>query len=250
MKDKYNQLAQRLGVNVIYNKETRSTNIDARSKSLAHGDVVVAGNQTQGRGQRGNHWESQKESNLTFSIIVEPTFLPAASQFLLSEAVSLAISDTLDEYAIKSQVKWPNDIYVGNAKIAGILIENDIMGANLARSIVGVGLNVNQSVFGDDVPNPISMKLCANREFDLAEVFECLYNNFRQRYSALESGMTKQIEVDYHNKLYLLGTPHTFSLPNGDRFKATIRKVEPSGELILDHGEGKLHSYLFKEVSF
>ena len=124
-----------------------STNDEARDPRLAHGDVVWADEQTAGRGQRGHAWSSTPGENLTFSVVLRPTFLPVGEQFLLSEAVALALCDTFEAFGIAARIKWTNDIYVGNHKLSGMLFEHSFSGPTLSRSVVGIGINVNQMAF-------------------------------------------------------------------------------------------------------
>ncbi len=235
---------------VEYFTEVASTNDVARNGTYGHGDVVVAEVQTAGRGQRGNRWESARGANLTFSVVLKPTFLPVADQFLLSEAVALAVADTLGEYGIEARVKWPNDIYVDGNKIAGILIENDIMGVTMARSVAGIGLNVNQTEFDPSLPNPVSMKLAADRDFDCREILGRFLGALSARYETLASGDRGPIICDYHRLLYRLGEPARYTLPDGTIITATIEGVRPGGELLLRHADGSIGEYLFKEISY
>ena len=125
--------------------------------------------QNSGRGQRGNSWESEPGKNFTGSLLIRPVAFPASSQFYISEAAALAIIKTLEEYGIESRIKWPNDIYVGDKKICGILVEHSILGRNITRSIIGMGINLNQEVFISDAPNPVSMKMITGKDYDLDE---------------------------------------------------------------------------------
>ena len=151
-------------------EETTSTNDDARDAKYRHGDIVWAERQTAGRGQRGHKWSSAEGLNLTFSLVLEPRFLPAGEQFLLNEAVALALTDTFAQFGIAARIKWTNDIYAGDKKLVGILIEHSYSGQTLARTIVGIGINVNQTEFDPALPNPVSMAMVAGRTFDRGEV--------------------------------------------------------------------------------
>ena len=155
---------------IIWLESTDSTNEEAgrRISDLDNLSVLSAVRQTEGRGQRGNSWSSNDGENLTFSIVLKygngEGFIPeirAADQFAISEAAALAVVDLLASYDIEAKIKWPNDIYVGNRKICGILIENAIRGSYIANSIIGIGLNVNQQTFDPSLPNPTSMLLCS-----------------------------------------------------------------------------------------
>ena len=164
-------------------EQITSTNDEARNRHYSHGDIITAEFQTAGRGQRGNRWSSRVGENLMLSLVLEPTFLHASRQFLLSEAVALGLVDTLAEFGIAARIKWTNDIYVGDRKICGVLIEHDLRGAHLARTIVGIGLNINQVEFDPALPNPTSMCLLAGHEFDREEVLQTLARKIMARYN-------------------------------------------------------------------
>lgn len=229
--------------------ETSSTNDEARDVRYVHGDVIVAERQTAGRGQCGNSWHSESGKNLTFSVVLEPVFLPAKNQFLLSETVSLAVADTLDHYGISAEVKWPNDVYVRGRKIAGILIENDITGNSISRSVAGIGLNVNQIKFDPTIPHHISMKSETDADFDRREVLSQFLSALTTRYEMLRRDAGK-IESDYHKYLYRKGMTARYMLPNGSAFTGTLKRVGRNGELIVQHMDSQEYSYLFKEIEF
>ena len=152
-----------------------STNAVLASRPDAqHGTVVATRSQTAGRGQRGNSWEAEPGTNLTFSLLLRPQGFPAARQFELSMLVALGVADVLNSLFgrlgfrdLKARIKWPNDIYVGHKKIVGILIENQLSGAGIDRTIVGIGVNVNQTRFLSDAPNPTSVALLTGRTLAL-----------------------------------------------------------------------------------
>lgn len=227
-----------------------STNDEAADVRYAEGDVVVAESQSRGRGQRGHSWESRVGENLTLSMVWEPTFLPPAKQFLLSECVALGLRDMLRCYGIEAKVKWTNDIYVSDSKLAGILIEHKLQGSQLARTIVGVGLNVNQMEFPSEIPNPISMAQIAGREFDREQVLQSLVERVMARYEQLRRGDEQALQSDYHSQLYRLEEWHWYARPDGSRFRGRIRGVEPTGALRVEDEAGVSHSFLFKEVEF
>lgn len=227
-----------------------STNDEAVKPCYGEGDIIVAERQTAGRGQRGHRWESAEQQNLTFTLVLEPTFLEPARQFLLSEAVALGVRDMLSEYGITARIKWTNDIYVGDRKIAGILIEHKLQGAAIARTIAGIGLNVNQMAFSADLPNPISMRQARHFEFDCEEVLACLGSHLMARYEQLRGGDVESLQEDYHENLFRLGALNWFALPDGRRFRGTIRGVEPSGALRVEDEKRVERSYLFKEIEF
>ena len=231
-------------------EETTSTNDDARDAKYRHGDIVWAERQTAGRGQRGHKWSSAEGLNLTFSLVLEPRFLPAGEQFLLNEAVALALTDTFAQFGIAARIKWTNDIYAGDKKLVGILIEHSYSGQTLARTIVGIGINVNQTEFDPALPNPVSMAMVAGRTFDRGEVLEAFRRHIGIRYAQLELDERETLQRDYRERMYRLGERHTFRYPDGTPTEASIEGVRPTGELLLRHADGTLREYLFKEIEF
>ena len=236
---------------MIYRFDTLgSSNDEACRPQYVEGDIILAQCQTAGRGQRGHTWESREGENLTFSLLLEPLFLSPSEQFLISECVALGVCDALTHYGIEAQIKWTNDIYIGDRKLAGILIEHKLQGSALARTVAGIGLNVNQKAFSDDLPNPISMAQATGREFDREEVLQTVATSLMARYEQLREGGAKELQADYHQRLYRLGQEHCYALPDGSRFRGIIRGVEPTGALRIENERGELLSFLFKEVEF
>lgn len=236
---------------MIYRFDTLgSSNDEACKPQYVEGDIILAQCQTAGRGQRGHTWESREGENLTFSLLLEPLFLPPSEQFLISECVALGVCDALLNYGIEAQIKWTNDIYIGDRKLAGILIEHKLQGSALARTVAGIGLNVNQKAFSDDLLNPISMAQATGREFDREEVLQTVATSLMARYEQLREGGAKELQADYHQRLYRLGQQHCYALPDGSRFRGIIRGVEPTGALRIENERGELLSFLFKEVEF
>lgn len=231
-------------------EETTSTNDCALDPRYRHGDIIWAERQTRGRGQRGHSWSSVEGRNLTFSLVVEPHFLPVGEQFLLSEAVALSLTDTFHAFGIDTRIKWTNDIYAGDRKLVGILIEHHYSAARLGRTIVGIGINVNQEEFDPSLPNPVSMIQLTGKTTPREEVLDTFRAAFEKRYLQLESGDTAALQDDYRRKMYRLDEMHTFELPDGERIRAEIRGVRASGELILSHEDGSQHEYLFREINF
>lgn len=229
---------------------TTSTNDLAHEPQYGHMDIIWAEHQTEGRGQRGHSWHSTEGENITFSVVLEPRFLPIVEQFLLSEVVALALVETLAHYDIPCRIKWTNDIYAKDNKIAGVLIEHSLSGDCIARTIVGIGLNINQRTFPDDIPNPTSMALERNASFDREEVLRNFATTLQRYYALLEQGNKEAIEAQYIATMYHLGEQHTYAYPSSERFRATIRGVRPSGELRLEHEDGIIREYAFKEVEF
>ncbi len=236
---------------MIYHLDTTtSTNDDARDPRYRHGDIVWAEHQTAGRGQRGHQWLSPEGENLTFTMVVEPHFLPVAEQFLLCEALSVALTDTFAVYGIETRIKWTNDIYAGDRKLEGVLIEHNYTGSTLSRSLLGIGINVNQTTFDPSLPNPVSMAQLTSRRYDRREVLETFERCMTARYEQLEHGDRDALQRDYRDRMYDLGVRRPFRYPDGRLVHAVIEGVRPSGELILRHDDGSRREYLFKEIEF
>lgn len=214
--------------------------------------MVVALEQTAGRGQRGNTWEAQPGKNLTFSFHFTPASIPASKQFAISEAVALAVVETLGRNEIEAKVKWPNDIYVGEKKICGILIENSIFGTDISKCIVGIGLNVNQSRFSPALPNPVSMSQLAGREYSIEKIAANLGNTLHETLLKISSeDYRRRLHQDYLSKLWRGdGEFYPFRKDNGEEFSALIYDIEPSGHLLLKNENGELFRFAFKEVTF
>ena len=236
---------------MIYHFDTTtSTNDVARDAKYRDGDIVWADFQTAGRGQRGHTWESRTGENLTFSVVLEPKFLPVKEQFMLLEAVALSLKDFFAEQGVETAVKWTNDIYVGDRKAVGILIEHTYSGSSLAKTIVGIGINVNQTEFSNDIPNPVSLKLLTGKNYDLDSLLHSFERCLIERYRQLREGEWDKLQSDYHSALYRLNQWHNYALPDGTRFEGAIRGVQPTGELIVEDRNGAKNGYLFKEIEF
>ena len=236
---------------MIYHFDTvGSTNDVARDAKYHDGDIVWAEFQTAGRGQRGHTWESRAGENLTFSAVLEPHFLPVAEQFMLLEAVALALYDFFAELGVDTKIKWTNDIYVGDRKAVGILIEHSYSGGKLSRTIVGIGINVNQTEFSADIPNPVSLAMLTGKKYDRQSLIEQFEKSLSVRYSQLKNGGWEELQTDYHSVLYRRDERHTFALPDATRFEGIIRGVKSGGDLVVEHENGEIKSYLFKEIEF
>lgn len=242
-------------VNIIKQKELTSTNVYA-AEQLKKSDpdeftVYLAENQPEGKGQPGNCWESESGKNLTFSFILRPIFLPIPQQYLISKVVCLGIVKTLSTRIDGVKIKWPNDIYVDNKKICGILIENQLRGMRLSSSIVGVGLNVNQEHFVSDAPNPISMKQIVHADFNLDDVLGEILINIIAYYDLLQRKENiDSVNAEFLANMYRLGEWHLFRAANVT-FEGRIDGVNKFGQLKLTHRETNFQQeYNFKEVQY
>lgn len=215
-----------------------STNLYAASLietgNAMDGLVIVAQSQTEGKGQDQNRWESKAGENLTFSILTRPEFLPPARQFMLTKVVSLAVQDFVSSVIsdLPVRIKWPNDIYIGNKKVAGILISNTLMGNTISWSVIGVGLNVNQTVFVSDAPNPVSLKQLRSALFNLDFCLQNLLNYFDIRWQQLKNCENHKLDSDYQNSIYCLGEISKF-IYKGSEIRAKITGTGAFGHLCL-----------------
>lgn len=239
---------------IIFVDTLDSTNARMKSTQTAfpHACALACRCQTAGRGQRGNSWEAAPGLNVTMSVMLRHDRpIPAASQFLVSEAVSVAIVDVLRRYLGDDShvsVKWPNDIYVTDRKICGILIENSLSGAMLAHSVAGIGLNVNQDLFESPAPNPVSMLQVAGTRFDVAEVTEAVRAAIERLYP-LCIDAPDELHRRYRAMLWRRHGLHPYvDTATGSPFMAAIEDVEPSGHIILRTADGTLRRYAFKEM--
>lgn len=216
--------------------------------------VIVTDEQTAGRGQRGNHWEAELGKNLTFSVLWRPEGVLPSEQFAVSEAVALAVCDLLEVCGIEAKVKWPNDIYVGDKKICGILIEHALLGMEITRTIAGVGINVNQEVFRSDAPNPISIKQISGKDHDLGELLGEYARLLSNRLLQIRTKEGKErIHEEYKGRMWRYDKrAYPFSdVASGERYKGRIMGVEPGGLLhIQPENEQNERIYAFKEVEF
>ena len=205
--------------------------------------------QTAGIGQRGNHWESASGENLTFSLVLHPSFLPADRQFMLTEALSLAICDFLStfHFPFSTFIKWPNDIYVDGKKICGTLTSTRLVGNGIAFAVCGIGLNVNQREFPDWVPNPTSVSLLTGERHDLEPLLWQLLVCIEKRYNELKSG--QDLEPEYLDHLLNLGVPARYKY-NEEEIVATITGVDSFGHLLLTAADGRRLSCGMKEIAW
>ena len=216
--------------------------------------VVVAAYQTAGKGCGSNSWESERGKNLTFSMLIHPEDIPANEQFRITEVTSVAMCEMLERYGCKEvSIKWPNDIYVGNRKICGMLIENRLQGSTIKDSIIGIGLNVNQREFLSDAPNPVSLCQLTGKETDLDELLDLFLKAFDAAWHS------KTTCFDYKNLLFRKGKPYLYKdkttssnskAAEPDVFTATLTDVLPDGRLLLVDEEGRKRLYAFKELEF
>lgn len=231
-------------------KSTNSYTADHLKKSQEpEGTIILSLNQTEGRGIGENSWESEKGKNILLSLILYPSFLPVENQFLISKAVSLGIENYVLSKATEIKIKWPNDIYYQNKKLAGILIENSIKGSIIEKSIVGIGFNLNQEKFISDAPNPVSLKQITNKTYSIDQEVVKLRSCIRFFYDKLKVGKLEKVNADYLKCLYRYNEFHPFKLKN-KTFIGKITGVNEFGHLLVTHDSGEKKEYDLKEIEF
>lgn len=256
-------------VKILTLEQTPSTNSAAAELGdrAGHGTVVSAISQTAGRGQRGNTWESAPGLNATFSLVLRPHNWPARRQFELSMAISVALtrsiadllrlgftdSDAADPDALPVRIKWPNDIYIGDKKVCGILIENTLQGAAIARLIMGAGVNLNQRCFVSDAPNPVSLNQINGHEYDVADSVRHMARAVTDAVDAYVATPDPDALLrHYHSLLWRNdGAMHRWlDTASGNVFTAAIHHVAPDGMLTLSTSapEARLLTFAFKAV--
>ena len=256
-------------------KVTDSTNNRALEGIPSEKDKTVwaAEFQTAGRGQRGNVWKADKAQNLTFSILLKPDFILAKDQFIVSVIITLGIESYLKKKGVTTQIKWPNDIYALNNKICGILIEHSISGEYLSASVCGIGLNINQRTFPEDLPNPTSLilelekvsKVQTNKpstalknahSLNLKDELEILVRNIFDYYNRAKeefnsTGTYNLLYSEYLNKLYRKGEWHNYiETAENKRVEARIIGINENACIILEYRNGTKKAFAFKEIAY
>lgn len=240
-------------ITFIHLPETDSTN-NYLSTLSAHREipeftVVYADFQTAGKGQRNNSWESEAGANLLFSSIIYPTYLEVRKQFLLSQIAALAVKDELDVLSDGFSIKWPNDIYWRGQKICGMLIEHDILGSCIRKSIIGIGINTNQKSFSDAAPNPVSLWQITGVTHDNLSLLHRIATRIAHYCTLLKEKEEDTFRQRYHEALFRKNGYFRYRDPSGE-FMARIVCIKPEGTLVLEDEAGKKKGYLFKEVQY
>jgi BirA family transcriptional regulator, biotin operon repressor / biotin---[acetyl-CoA-carboxylase] ligase len=242
-----------IGSNLLFFENLPSTNTYAanllKKNNLPEGTIVYTNYQSAGRGQTGKRWESEDGKNLLISIVLYPSFMNPTDQFHISMTVSLGICDFLMRFIPACSVKWPNDIYVKNDKIAGILIESSVMGNQIENTISGIGLNINQDKFLRTVPNPVSLRLLTGMSYDLLACLNKLGMDLDKRYKQLIAGDYGQIKEEYISKLYRLNEWFKFKDIKGI-YTGRIMTVTDFGRIQIQRKNGNISEYSFKEIEF
>lgn len=244
-----------MNVRRIHRNEVTSTNTYVKellSEGIELPDmtVVEADFQTGGRGQQDNHWESERGKNLTFSLVCHPTFLQAVDQFVLSQAIAVAVWRTLSDLTEDISIKWPNDIYWNDKKICGTLIECNLAGSTIKDCIIGTGINVNQTVFTSDAPNPVSLAQIIGFTLNRQHILDSIIQQFKELYEELKNGKIEKLKDEYMQHLYRREGFHLYQEPDGEPFEAEIMDVESNGHLVLRRHDGGLKKYELKQLKY
>jgi BirA family biotin operon repressor/biotin-[acetyl-CoA-carboxylase] ligase len=237
----------------VNHEKVSSTNTVAaallNSEKPAEGTVITASFQAKGRGQTGNGWESEAGKNLLMSVILYPVTVRAEDQFIISQMVSLALYDLVRKEASGVKIKWPNDIYVKDDKIAGILIENSIMGNSIVSTVAGIGLNVNQKSWKGSAPNPVSLANLTGKVYDTEKILDELVRLLDERYAMVTGKDSGRLSDDYHAALYRLGEWHRYADAEGE-FTGMIESAGAGGLLRVRRKNGISRDYAFKEIDY
>ena len=236
---------------LIHISSTQSTNGCLKKRGLPHGLCVWADFQTAGRGQGINRWESAPGENLLFSLLMHPDKIAPDRQFILTEIVTTALHRVLQPFVSEPiSIKWPNDIYAGDCKLCGILIENTLLGNRWDSAIIGIGLNVNQTLFLSDAPNPVSLKKLTGTDHDRHSLLAQLVDSILGRYSTYSILGRDALHSEYMSLLYRRDGFHPYETALGERFTARIGSIDDMGLLTLITRDGSPRTFMFKEVRY
>lgn len=231
-------------IELLQVESTNSYAIDKiQAKLAAHGTVWFAREQTAGRGQRGKEWFTEPGSNIILSVVADMSSLSMHQQFPLSAAVALAAHDLFNKYTQgDTAIKWPNDIYWRDRKAAGILIENVLRGNTWHWAVIGIGMNINQTSFPENMRNPVSLKQITGKDFNAVALAQELCNNLEQYYQQLKRGEVDAIMQQYHQHLYRYKQPVRLKKGNIS-FNCTIEGVSNEGDLLISNGPQERFSF-------
>jgi BirA family transcriptional regulator, biotin operon repressor / biotin---[acetyl-CoA-carboxylase] ligase len=242
-----------IGSNKLFFENLPSTNSHAfdllKKNKLPEGTILYTNYQSAGKGYSGNMWESEDGKNLLISIILYPSFIQPEDQFHISMVISLGVCDFLMRYIPQCSIKWPNDIWVNNDKIAGLLLESSLADNQIEFTIAGIGLNINQKKFLSNAPNPVSLNQLTGESYDLPSSLEILSADLDKRYKQLIRGNLGEIKKEYVSKLYSLNEWHEFRDKNS-KFTGRVLTVGDYGRLMIERQTGDVSEYSFKEMEF
>lgn len=244
-----NAFAPPIHFNIIWLDEVTSTNEVAKQmlldKQASHGTMIIANYQTNGRGQLDNAWESESENNILCSFILEPAFLNLTHQTWFNMAMCLTVRDALAFYTKDVAIKWPNDIYINDKKVAGILIENTIQGSTIKNIVVGIGININQQKFSTQKATSLFNQ--TSNWYNRNDVLQQLINHITVRYKQLWLKQFDKINSDYHQVLYGINQILPFKTDT-ETFSGMIKRVNANGHLVVDKN-GTEQEFMVKQIS-
>jgi BirA family biotin operon repressor/biotin-[acetyl-CoA-carboxylase] ligase len=233
-----------------YYQEVTSTNSVLKEKirfgNASEGTVILAEYQTSGRGRGKNRWESEPGKNLLVSILFFPGIM-AGRFFLLNEFISLAIVDAISGFGIDACVKWPNDVYLKDKKVAGLLIENSITSQEITQCIAGIGLNLNQRNFPAEIPNPVSLIHHLDRETERQQFLDILLDKLNQRYGQLKAEKYSGLNTEYNTRLYKLGEQISYFTKDTALQSGILKEVSEDGKINIQTGQSE-KQFLFGEI--
>ena len=236
---------------------THSTNVTLREKALSYLQDwdkesyfygIYTHEQTEGKGLGNNRWLSQSGQNILISFLFQPP-ITIQNQFYFNQYFAIAIRDFLSKFIENPIIKWPNDIYVGNKKIAGILIEHSIQGDTLKYSIAGVGININQTFFEPEIPNPTSLSILTGKMFDISELIDQLVDSLNDQYQLIMNLNFKKLEEEYLTHLFQYQTTARYMIQEQEMI-GSIVGLSPIGQLLIQSATGELYTCNYKEVKF
>ena len=223
----------------------------SKNKDLEKWTVVTADYQSQGRGQKGAIWQSERGKNLICSVLVKLDDFHAEDQFMLNCAVSLGIHHYLKRYNLpKLKIKWPNDIMSVSKKLGGILIENTLVSNKINQSIIGIGININQEIFSTDLPMAVSIKQLTKNEIPRDVFLTDLLNAIQNKFELLFEKRFDELWSQYEASLYRKDKAHMFENSNGEQYMGIIRGVSKQGSLLIEREDESIDAYNFKEVRY
>lgn len=242
------------GKNPIFLEEITSTNtyaMDMIAKTNPpEGTCIYTAYQSAGRGQIGRFWHSSAGKNLLISYILYPKMLLATDQFFLNIISGLAVMDVVATFHSNVKIKWPNDIYVGDRKIAGILVQNILRGSHIKATVIGIGLNVNEDNFPSYIPNPISISQCTLLQHHLDDIRQLLSSKLEFYYLKMKSGHLDWLKSFYIEVMYRRNEHSQFIAENGQQFFGAIQGINSHGKLLIKLDNQEIMAFGFREISY
>ncbi len=221
-----------------------------KTQSVTEGTLITTSYQTHGKGQTGNQWLSEPSQNIAMSILLKPGFLLPTQQFYLNIIAALAVRTAIVQFAdLPIMIKWANDIVVHRRKLCGILIQNTLSGEKIKDSIIGIGMNVNQTTFEANLPKAISLAVATNQSFNIDQIIEAICQQLERFYLMLKAQQLDLLRQKYFEHLYQFEEWAWYQRPTGETFKGKITGISPTGALVIAHEE-RIEKFGLKEIVF